>query len=162
MTSIMQFGILTEWENIKGEGIITRDDGKTGNVHRLCVVPTAAPWRVDNTPVLKVGDRVSFEEEIWCLNVRREDGPKDMSRRSKARAKAKLQQVKDTIGWMAEGMKEVEEQKNSKPVAKLEKDKTKGNQKQTKKKQASDNIKKTMKKTMKATKKKPASENKEK
>ena len=89
MTSIMQFGIVTEWENIKGEGIITRDDGSMGNVHRLCVVPTAAPWRVDNkAPVLKVGDRVSFEEEIWCLNVRREEEPRAMSRRSKARAKS--------------------------------------------------------------------------
>eukprot|EP00972_Heterocapsa_arctica_P072211 10665318-Heterocapsa_arctica.AAC.1 len=56
----MPSGIVTKWENSKGEGIITRDDGSTGNVHLLCVVPTAAPWRVDNkTPVLQVGDRVS-------------------------------------------------------------------------------------------------------
>eukprot|EP00972_Heterocapsa_arctica_P089150 13146148-Heterocapsa_arctica.AAC.1 len=43
----------------------------------------------------------------------------------------------------------------------FEKVKTKGNQKQTKKKPASEK-KKTLKKTMKATTKKPASENKKK
>ena len=154
MTSIMQFGILTEWENITGEGIITRDDGKTGNVHRLCVVPTAAPWRVDNTPVLKVGDRVSFEEEIWCLNVRRDDGPRakpsssTSKARAKARAKAKRQQVEEqTDSKQIEGGPEDEEQMNTTMKSMM---------KATKKKPAS------IKKTMKATKKKPASENKEK
>jgi hypothetical protein len=158
---MMQSGIVTEWENSKGEGIITRDDGSIGIVHRLCVVPTAAPWRVDNkAPLLQVGDRVSFEEEMWCLNVRREDHTNAMSRRAKASAKAMLEKIKDAVD--AKSKTETMKMIGPKPVAKLEKDKTKGNKKQTKKKQVSENNKKTMKKTMKATKKKPASENEKK